>query len=233
MDFLLLVLNRRGAEPPPTDRGEMTKFAHELGQQGVLRGGAPLRPESEGSRVYVRDGVARVLDGGALDAGHVLVGFLEIDVPDRAAALEIARRCPHARAGTVEVRRSYGRRMEGKGGPRFVHLYLWGPELTGPDEPRMAEMGQFMQWLAREGKIVSGARLPPDEPAARIEVRRGRALVTDGPFAECKELIAGFSVIEAASREESLEIAQRTPHAEWDHVIVREVEKETPWTTCS
>ncbi len=225
MEFLLLLLNRRGAEPhTPVAALEMGEFARDLHQEGVLRGGAPLRPESEGARVCVRNGVASATGGAEIESEHELVGFFEIDVPDRAAALEIARRCPHARAGSVEIRRAHGRRMPSKGGPRFVHLYLWGPGLTGPDEPRMAETGQFMQWLAREQKIVSGARLPPDEPAARVEVRRGKALVIDGPFAECKELIAGFSVIEAADRDESLELAKRTPHAKWDSVIVREVD---------
>jgi hypothetical protein len=223
--FLLLIEDRRD-EAPRASVGveEMGKFASELAAQGVLREAAgPLRPESEGARVRVRNGVPIVTDGPFTEGREVVGGYFVVEVPDRAAAIELAKRCPYARAGVIEVRAAQGRHMEGSGGPRFMHLYLWGPELTGPDEPRMAEMGAFMQELAREKKIVGGARLPPEIPAAHVEIRGSQTIVTDGPFAETKEIIAGYSLIEAADRAEAIEIAKRTPHAKWDAVVVREV----------
>jgi hypothetical protein len=208
---------------------ELGKFTRELEAQGILlQCAGPLRPESEGARVRVRNGVALVTDGPFAEGREVVGGFFAIDVPDRAAAIEVAKRCPYACAGVVEVRAMQGRVLEGQGGTRFVHLYLWGPELTGPDEPRMAEMGAFMQELARERKIIGGGRLPPETPAARVEIRESRTIVTDGPFAETKEIVAGFSLIEAADRAEAIEIAKRTPHAKWDVVVVREVARIHP-----
>jgi hypothetical protein len=49
------------------------------------------------------------------------------------------------------------------------------------------------------------------------------AFVTDGPFAESKEVVAGFWILEAASRDEAIEIAKRYPHARWGPVEVREL----------
>jgi hypothetical protein len=226
MEFLLLIEDRRD-EAPRESVGveEMGKFARELAAQGVLRGAdGPLRAESEAARVRVKRGVPTVVDGPFTEGREVVSGYFVVDVPDRAAAIELAKRCPYARAGVIEVRAvANGRRIEGSGAPRFVLLFLWGPELTGPDEPRRAEMGTFHQVLAQEGKLIGGGRLPPETPAARVEIRGAKTIVTDGPFAETKEIIAGFAVIQAADRAEAIEIAKRMPHAKWDVVVVREV----------
>jgi len=228
VEFMLLIEDRRD-EAPRASVGveEMGKFARELTAQGVLRGAAgPLRPESEGARVRVKNGVAIVTDGSFAEAREVVGGYFVVDVPDRAAAIEIAKRCPYARAGVIEVRAMVsGRSLEGRGGPRFLYLFLWGPELTGSDEPRMAEMGSFFQELAREGKILGGGRLPPEIPPAHVEIRGSQTIVTDGPFAETKEVIAGFAIVEAADRAEAIEIGKRFPHAKWDTVVVREVSR--------
>jgi hypothetical protein len=84
-------------------------------------------------------------------------------------------------------------------------------------------MGAFHQVLAQEGKLIGGGRLPPETPAAHVEIRGAKTIVTDGPFAETKEIIAGFAVIQAADRVEAIEIAKRMPHAKWGVVVVREV----------
>lgn len=226
MEFLLLIEDRRD-EAPRASVGveEMGKFASELAAQGVLRGAAgPLRPEPEGARVRVKNGVPIVTDGPFAEGREVVGGYFIVDVPDRAAAIELAKRCPYARAGVIEVRAmQFGRSFAGSGAPRFMFMFLSGPELTGPDEPRMAEMGVFHQELGRQGKILGGARLPPEIPPAHVEIRGQRTIVTDGPFAESKEVIAGFALIEAADRAEAIEIAKRCPHAKWDTVVVREV----------
>jgi hypothetical protein len=231
MEYLLLILDRRD-EAPRASVGveEMGKFARELGESGVLRGAAgPLRPESEGARVRVRNGVPIVTDGPFVEGREVVGGYFVVDAPDRAAAIELAKRCPYARAGVIEVRAmQFGRSFEGSGAPRFMFMFLWGPELTGPDEPRMAEMGAFHRELGRQGKIIGGARLPPEIPPARVEIRGSQTIVTDGPFAETKEVVAGFALIEAADRAEAIEIAKRCPHAKWDTVVVREVGRGAP-----
>jgi hypothetical protein len=230
MEFVLLIQSRRG-EAPRAEVGvdEMGKFAQELAQSGALRGAAgPLRPESEGARVRVRNGRAAVTDGPFAEAREVLGGFFAIEAPDRAAALELAKRCPWSRAGVVELRAGrYLRGPEPSGAPRFLLLYLLDRGGPIPDEARirqgMKEMRAFTDSLAEEGKYLGDGALPPQAPAAQITNHQGRAVVTDGPFAESKEVIAGFAFIEAADRAEAIEIAKRVPHAAWGAVEVREV----------
>ncbi len=77
----------------------------------------------------------------------------------------------------------------------------------------MAEMGQYAGSLAKQGKMRGGAPLHPEAAGARVRVRGGAATVLDGPFAEAKEVVGGFFVIDAASRDEAIEIAARCPHA--------------------
>jgi len=62
-----------------------------------------------------------------------------------------------------------------------------------------------------------------DGRAARVQVREGRARVTDGPFAEAKEMVGGFFLLDVESRDEALAIARECPAAEWATVEVRAV----------
>jgi len=230
MEFVLLFVDRRD-EPPqaPLDPEEMGKYAAELRQRGALRLAAgPLRPESEGARVRVRDGRALVTDGPFAEAREVVAGFFALEVADRAAALEVALACPFARAGTVELRA--GRVLRGgpaSGAPQFLLLYLLERGAPIPDEARirqgMAEMRAFTDGLQQQGAYLGDGALPPQLPAARLTSRRGRVAVVDGPFAESKEVIAGFALVQAAGRAEALAIAKAVPHAAWGAVELREV----------
>jgi hypothetical protein len=84
----------------------------------------------------------------------------------------------------------------------------------------MAEMTAFAVALAKEGKLRRGGALGKPSDAAWTRVRDGKALVTDGPFAESKEVLGGFWVVDVASRAEAIEIARRSPHARWGNVQV-------------
>jgi hypothetical protein len=90
------------------------------------------------------------------------------------------------------------------------------------EPPGMQEMGRFAGELASQGKIRGGSPLHPESAGARVGWRGGRAVTTDGPFAECKEVVAGYFLVEAASRGEAIEIAKRCPHVRSGIVEVRE-----------
>jgi len=95
---------------------------------------------------------------------------------------------------------------------------------TGPGEQEaMRTMGEFAAKLGAAGKLKGGAPLFPVAQGARVQVRSGKAKVTDGPFAETKEIIGGYMLIDAATRDEAVELAQQCPAAEWSTVEVREV----------
>ena len=226
MEFMLLFTERQGASSGGPDRfAEMKKFAGELARQGTLRRGAPLAAASGGARVRVRAGKAFVSDGPFAESKEVLGGFWIIEVASRAEAIEIARRCPHARYGIVEVhlaRSRYAFADSGQGTP-FLFAFHMEPGLADPDGAKLREMIAYGETLGREGKLLETAPLALDQPAARIETRGGKILVTDGPFAESKEGIGGYGLVRAASRAEAIEIATRYPHAKWGPVEVREI----------
>lgn len=81
-----------------------------------------------------------------------------------------------------------------------------------PSEALLAEMGKFNEELARAGVLLAGEGLHPTSRGARIRFEGDRRTVIDGPFAETKELIAGFWIIEVGSREEAIEWMKRCPN---------------------
>lgn len=85
---------------------------------------------------------------------------------------------------------------------------------------RMVRFGRDLK--ARDLLLAVESLTSPDERAARVEVRSGRAQVLDGPFAEAKEMIGGFFLLNCKTREEALAIARECPAAEWATIEVRE-----------
>ena len=77
--------------------------------------------------------------------------------------------------------------------------------------------------LHREGQYLSAAPLHPSDQTRCVKVREGKAFVTDGPFAETREQLGGYFLVEAAGIEEAIEIAARIPGARIGTVEVREV----------
>ncbi|HZL73077.1 MAG TPA: YciI family protein [Planctomycetota bacterium] len=75
----------------------------------------------------------------------------------------------------------------------------------------MRDYGALLQDLAQSGHLKTGAKLQPTATAATIRGRNGRMKVTDGPFAEAKEQIGGFHLIECRDRDEAVSIAKRIP----------------------
>ena len=83
-----------------------------------------------------------------------------------------------------------------------------------PTEQELAEMGRYNEELVKAGVMLAGEGLQPSSKGARVRFSGGKPTVTDGPFAETKELIAGFWIIQVNSREEAIEWARRVPFRE-------------------
>jgi len=81
-----------------------------------------------------------------------------------------------------------------------------------PDEKLIAAMTKYNQELAKAGMLIDLAGLQPSSKGARIKFSGEKRTVIDGPFAETKELIAGYWVIQAKSKEEAVEWAKRAPN---------------------
>jgi hypothetical protein len=80
-----------------------------------------------------------------------------------------------------------------------------------PEEALMAAMATYHEQLAQAGVLLDANGLKPSAQGFRVSYHQGRPAVVDGPFAESKELIAGYTLIEARSREEAMEWARRFP----------------------
>src|SRR5262245_55882295 len=95
---------------------------------------------------------------------------------------------------------------------RFM-LLLKGdpPEGSMPDEKLIGAMLRFNEELVKAGVLLSAEGLHSSGSGARVCYRDGRRTVVDGPFAESKELIAGFYLIQVRSKEEAIEWASRCP----------------------
>jgi hypothetical protein len=80
-----------------------------------------------------------------------------------------------------------------------------------PSREMIAAMMSYNQEMAKAGVFLQGEGLQPSAKAARVKITGGKPIVTDGPFTETKELIAGFTMIQVKSREEALEWVKRWP----------------------
>jgi hypothetical protein len=90
-------------------------------------------------------------------------------------------------------------------------------------ENHFQEYARFTEWLKSTGHFVGANRLKPASAAATVRVRNGKALTTDGPFAETKEQIGGYYLIEAHSLEEAIQIAAKIPGGRFGCVEVRPI----------
>ena len=81
----------------------------------------------------------------------------------------------------------------------------------GPSGERRAAVAGYTQELRRAGVLVELSRLEPSSRGVRVRFSGGNRLVTDGPFAETKEVIGGYWVIQVKSKEEAIEWAKRVP----------------------
>lgn len=80
-----------------------------------------------------------------------------------------------------------------------------------PKEQELAEMAKYNEELVKAGVMLDGGGLKPSSKAARIKYKGTNRTVVDGPFAETKELVAGFWIIQVKSMDEALEWAKRVP----------------------
>ena len=92
-----------------------------------------------------------------------------------------------------------------------------------PDRQKMEEMDRFNKELGKAFKIESLNGLHPLANGARVSFAKGKPSVTDGPFIETKEVVGGYWLVEAPSKEEVVKWAQRCPADEGDIIEIRQI----------
>ena len=94
-------------------------------------------------------------------------------------------------------------------------------EISGqvPSEQLMNDMDKLIEEMTREGVLISTAGLRPTAEGVRVRLRGGKLSTVDGPFAETKEVIGGFAILEAGSMKDAIELTKRFLRIhgdEWD-----------------
>ena len=107
-------------------------------------------------------------------------------------------------------------------------LLIYTSELDEPSTPdaqaaQLAEYDAFSAWIREKGHLRAGDALQPTTTATTVRVRDGRTVTTDGPFAETKEALGGFYMIECANLDEAIEAAARIPGARYGSIEVRPI----------
>ena len=111
---------------------------------------------------------------------------------------------------------------------RFMMMVIpKGDESAAPDTVSSAEavakMTEYSKAMQRAGVLLALDGLFPPSTGARISYAGGKATVTDGPFAEAREVIGGYWIIQARSREEAIEWAKRAPMSDNEVIEVRQI----------
>jgi hypothetical protein len=108
---------------------------------------------------------------------------------------------------------------------RYLMMVCRDPAIELSPDERAAMPGWVTGWVDEMEKrgilLAGGNELRPVSDATTVRVRGGEALITDGPFAETKELIAGFDILDCADRDEAVEAAAKHPVARFGSIEVR------------
>jgi hypothetical protein len=100
---------------------------------------------------------------------------------------------------------------------------VWEARSESEESSLGVEYGKLGSDLRAEGKLLRGEELQPVATATSVQVRNGDTIVTDGPFADTKEVLGGFYLIESESLDEAIEWAERIPDARYGTIEVRPI----------
>jgi hypothetical protein len=99
----------------------------------------------------------------------------------------------------------------------------WSHYTKNQGDSMMAEYGSFTKDIQKSGHKIGGEALQPTHTATTVRVRNGKVSTTDGPFAETKEQLGGYYLIEATDLNDAIQVAARIPGAKTGSVEVRPV----------
>jgi hypothetical protein len=91
---------------------------------------------------------------------------------------------------------------------RFLSIYKTVERTSPPTQEEMAAMGKLIQEAMEAGWLLSTEGCLPTSLGARVRISSGKVTVTDGPFTEAKEMVGGFAILKANSKEEAIELTK-------------------------
>ena len=99
----------------------------------------------------------------------------------------------------------------------------WGTMPKSEADTMMAEYGSFTEGIKKTGQYIGGEALQPTQSATTVRVRNGKISSTDGPFAETKEQLGGYYLINAKDLNEAIQVAGRIPSAKIGSIEIRPI----------
>ena len=230
MKYMLFICTDPEAEPYTPEGDNIREWVAEMDASGRRETGNRLRPPEDAVTVRVRQGEKFVTDGPFAETKEWIAGYDVIECADLDDAIRCASQHPMARFGRVEIRPYWSldpgaapTTPAGKAPGRqslFFQFVCTDPEA----EPYAADQDNIGEWVKEmqdRGVLVTGNRLRPVEDATLVRVRNGQVLVSDGPFAETKEWIAGYGVLACRDKDEALDVSARHPMARFGRIEVR------------
>lgn len=204
----------------------MGSYMAPLVEQGVMQAGFGLHPSAGGKRVAIVDGkAASVTDGPFTESKELVAGISVYELPSREAALAALLPWPAVDGGgnvRLELREAgcpggcaeVASDAQGPG-KRFCILLRSSALTEGEDIPPRAALDALDAFNAAQvqaGVLLAGEGLQPSARGARVKFSGGKPTVLDGPFAETKELIAGYWMVRVAAIEDAIKFACRIPY---------------------
>jgi hypothetical protein len=189
--------------------------------------GSRLRPTADATTIKIRDGELIVTDGPYAETKEQVAGYDVLECASLDEAVRWAGRHPSSWVGAIEVRAlpdsapAVPLPEPGAGKIQYMMLVCTDPAADPPEFARIEPVDPWVAEMNGRGVRLYGSELEPPGRARTVRVRESRAIVTDGPFAETKEQIAGFDVLECADLDEAIEVACRHPMARLGILEVR------------
>jgi hypothetical protein len=222
-----LVLHTADPDSPGTWGDEhwaaLTSWLDETISAGVNRAGDPLGSAADATTVKIRNGQLLVTDGPFAETKEWISGYDLLECKTLDEAVRWAAKHPSSLFGPSEVRALVGGSPvelppgpvpePGAGKTRYMLLVCTDPAADPGELSRMEPVDPWVADLDGRGARLFGSELTQPRTARTVRVQDNQALVTDGPFAETKEQIAGFDVLDCADLDEAIKMAARHPMA--------------------
>jgi hypothetical protein len=221
MRYMLTFTADPDLEPQWNDELDAAAFSwteDAIGSRTSLHG-SRLRPGADATTVKLRGGELLITDGPFAETKEQIAGYDVLECASLDEAVRWAARHPHSHTGATEVRALPDEApvtplpKPGDGKTRYLMFVCTDPAADGQGLERTDPIEQWVEDNDSRGVRQYGSELAPPGQARTVRVRDARTLVTDGPFAETKEQIAGFDVLDCADLDEVIEIAARHPMA--------------------
>jgi hypothetical protein len=209
----------------------MLAYHDELARAGVFKDGDGLKPSSVSTRVRLKGKKFTVVDGPFAETKELVAGFSVIEAASKEDAIAIARRWPEEDGDVeLELRLLYGPEdfppdpaageppppaappARKPGTTRYALLLKSDARAEAgapPDPAAINAMDGLIGEVVASGAMLGGQGLKRSALGAKVRRARGKLTVVDGPFTESKELIAGFTLLQYATKQEAVDFAKR------------------------